>query len=181
MLIYDMPSKEDMQVGLPLRSVLDIQYTEILEASGLPRDLIYLTPLVGCTPLVAVEETQSAKAMEVVRAPKPAEVEACQKRIHEIIYAVDPKLIFIAGVMAFKSLVPGQYRLSDTTLSKAAGKLFAATVPGRTRPISYPVMAIMGPIDIMKNPSAADHGPIGITSTAVKKALEYVRYVEDMK
>ena len=34
MLIYDIPSKEDMLMGAPMRAVLDTQYLEILEAGG---------------------------------------------------------------------------------------------------------------------------------------------------
>lgn len=178
MLIYDMPSKEDMLLGATMSSALDCSYLEIFEAGGLSRDLLFITPLVGCAPLIAVGETQSSQATTVVRPPKKHEITACMKRVHDLIYAVDPKLIFVAGELAFRELVPGINRLNATTLGKAAGLLYEARVPGKTRPLTYPVMAVMSAAAVQKNPSAAAHGPIGVTAKAIEDAVKYVEYVE---
>lgn len=178
MLIYDMPSQDDMAVGAPMRSILDVQYLEVMEASGISREELFLLPLVGCSPLVKVEETQNSSATEVVRSPRAKEVEACIKRVHDTIYTVDPHLIFLAGEMSFKALVPGTYRIMDTTLAKAAGKIFTAVVPGKTRPLLYAAMPLPSPQDVYQNPSAASHGPIGIMSKAIEDVLKYVAYLE---
>lgn len=180
MLIYDVPNKEDTHFGEPLMNALDNTYLEIFEAGGLSRDDMFITPLVGCSPLYSVVETQTSKATTVVRPPKAPEIAACRKRITDLIYAVDPRLIFVAGLLSWKELVPGTLRLQDTTLHRAAGKIYTAVVPGRRQPISYPVVALLGPNDVMKNPSPAPHGPIGITAQAVENAVRYVKYVEKL-
>ena len=162
-------------------NVHDASYLEIFEAAGLAREEIFIAPLVGCAPLHHVGETETTRATQIVRPPKAAEIEACQKRVYELIYAVDPRLIFTAGFLSWKLLVPSVHRLHITSISRAAGKLFNCYVPGREQPIRYPVMALLGPMEVVKNPSPAAHGPIGLTAAAVESAIRYVEYVEIMR
>lgn len=177
-LVYDAASMFDAGDGLPLSSPDDLILRTVLEDGGIAPERIYISPLVACPPTVVVPETQTSKATVKARLPKAQEIAACQKRLHDLIYAVDPRLIFAAGMLSWKTLVPATSRKFDTNFGKIAGKLYDAYVPGQNGPVRYPVMPILFTTDLHKNPNPAPHGPLGVTLAAVKRAKEYVAFLE---
>lgn len=180
-LVYDCASLEDATDGMPLTTSDDHILRSVFTDAGLDLSTVYITPLVACPPTIIVPETQTSAAMAKLRPPKVEEILSCQKRLHDLIYAIDPRLIFAAGMLSWKMLVPADSRKYDTNYAKAAGRLYNAHVPGQQGPVRYPVMPILFSSDLHKNPNPAAHGPIGATIAAIKRAVNYVNFLEEQR
>lgn len=177
-LVYDCASIEDNASDGALSTIADKTLREVLTYSGIKPEDIYFLPLVACAPTVKIPATQTSPERQQLRLPTTDEVMSCHKRVTDLVYEIDPYLIFAAGVTAWKALVPNTARRFDTTLAKAAGRLYTAFIPGRNGPVRYPLMPILFSDALIKNPNPAAHGAIGATVAAVDQARQYVEYVE---
>ncbi len=177
-LVYDCASIEDNASDGALSTIADKTLREVLQYVGITDRDIYFLPLVACAPTLLVPATQTSPERRQLRLPTTDEVGACHKRVTDIIYAIDPYLIFAAGIVSWKALVPNTARRFDTTLAKAAGRLYDAYIPGRNGPVRYPLMPILFSDALVKNPNPAAHGAIGAMVAAIDRARQYVEYVE---
>lgn len=179
MLIYDTCSLEDSVVGNVLSTEYDTALRNIFSELDLPISDMFVTPLVACPPTAMVEATESSERTRRLRLPSATEIDLCSKRMFDLIYAVDPKLIFAAGLLTWKALVPAPNRRFTRTLAKAAGQIFDGAVPGRQGPLRYPVMPILFSDSLLKNPNPAAHGPVGLTTLHIAAAKRYLQYLKE--
>ena len=112
------------------------------------------------------------------RDPSTEEVDECRPRLDALIYALDPRLIFAVGQVAWKTLVKPKDRGGHNVLSDAAGELTSTYVMGKVRPVRYAVMPLLPPKQIIANPTSADHGPIATTLEALIRARTYVNMLK---
>lgn len=82
------------------------------------------------------------------RNPSTQEIKACNERLIETIYRVDPIIIIAAGKISLETLMGKKV----ASIQKLCGRLIDITVPGKAVDITYPVMPIMHPAFLSRNP-----------------------------
>ncbi len=175
LVIYDTPTPYEAAAGVPMSGREGDLFVDLLKAAKLSVDDIYVTAMLGCWPSMSLPETQDRPAREVDRDPEKEEIVACLPRVLEIIYRVDPLVIFTMGALPFKTLV----RTGSRSLDKSIGEMFTAVIPGRTLPeVAYDVIPLMGIRAIMMSPSYADHGPLATTAEHLAKGRNYATWLE---
>lgn len=93
----------------------------------------YLTNIVGCP---APED----------RPPAGPEIKACESRISELIYLMDPRLIVAMGKLA-ASMVTG---ISNLPLTSKHGQIFDTEFNGLTTKLIYPVVPVFSTSHLLK-------------------------------
>lgn len=179
LLVYDTPTANDVEQAGPMSGKEGDELVNLLEEAGIALRDVYCTPIVGCRPLTFVPETELLEAHVLDRAPNKKEVTACYPRVQEIIYRVDPLVIFTLGVVAWKVLVKPHDRGRFTSLDKAVGELFTTRISGRWLPeVPYDVISLLSIQQILSQPSYAAHGPRATTARYLHKGRHYAEYVE---
>lgn len=170
LLLYEKPSESETD-DFALMSFL-------LSEAKIDVDDTYLTPLVGCRPTMFVPETEGSEAQLRDREPAKEELKACRPRVQELLYRVDPRLIFTFGSLAYTQLVKKADRGIYTSLDKAIGEMFVARMPGRMAPeVTYDVIPLLSMKAIMASPSSAAHGPLATTIAALHKGNIYASFL----
>lgn len=105
---------------------------------------VYLSNTVLCRP-------------EENRDPIPKEIEACRPRLLEEIYLVDPIIIVTAGRVAAEAVIGRKI-----SITQMRGELFDVEVPGRIRPIKYPVLAVLHPSFLLRSNDFKQKGGNGV-------------------
>jgi uracil-DNA glycosylase family 4 len=105
------------------------------------------------------------------RTPVAAEIKACWERLYNIIYTLDPDIIFAVGKTAVQTLTR-----SNKAVTKYSGSLFDIQVPGRVRPYTYSVMPVAHPSYLLR---VADWKvPGGQFETALKALYEGLKIAD---
>lgn len=179
LVITEGPSEEDISQNMLLSGDEGQLVEDMLDRAGIDaRKNVFYTSIVACRPYVLIPATDDTPERTQSRGPDKAEIEACQPRVEEIAYLVDPRIIIVMGDEPWKALVSTKHRGKHKTISTAAGELFDSWIPGRLRPVRYPVMATLAPKQLIANPSVATHGPIATTIEAFMKASRYVNLLK---
>ncbi len=105
---------------------------------------VYLTNVAMCRP-------------EENRDPIPKEIEACRPRLLEEIYLVDPIIIVTAGRVAAEAVIGRKI-----SITQMRGELFDVEIPGRIRPIKYPVLAVLHPSFLLRSNDFKQKGGNGV-------------------
>jgi DNA polymerase len=178
-LLFDSPAEEDMRAGRP-GATDEIHYLldHLHKAGGLDPKRTFRASVVACRPYVVIPATEENEEHIQERKPDREEIQACQPRLHETIYLVDPRIIVAMGELSWKAVVTTRDRGRDNTIAKAAKKLYVTHISGRTTTITYPVMATVSPQQMLANPSAAKHGPTAATAQALRRAVKYVEWLK---
>lgn len=152
----------------------------LLEAAGIDARQTFRTALVGCRPYVVLPATEEQEAQEQDRAPMREELATCEPRITDIIYTVDPYIIVAMGDLPWKSLVESKNRKYDTTIAKAVSTsdVYDCWIPGKLRPVRYPVLPIYSLDHMVKNPSAASHAPIAVSVDQLTRAKRHIEVLK---
>jgi uracil-DNA glycosylase family 4 len=151
---------------------------ELLERAGIEVGDIYATPLVGCRPVTHVPATAERPAHVADRDPTKAEIQACHARISELIYRVDPMLIFGLGPLVWRTLVHGADRLVHRTFESALGEVCVTRVDGRVvKQMQYDVMPLLSVKQLIQSPSEAPHGAVTLTINNLKRGKRYVEWL----
>lgn len=178
LLIYDTPTEIDVHAALPMAGSEGDLLAALVEQARIKLEDVYCTPLLGCRPTVLLPETGSEPARLVDRAPVAEELNACAPRWKELIYRLDPLVIFTLGADPFAQLVRGPDRGKYKALEKAIGELFITRVPGRWIPeVTYDVIPLMSMKQIMAKPSHAAHGPLATTARHLHKGRAYAEFL----
>ncbi len=82
------------------------------------------------------------------RNPTNNEIKACNGRLLETIYQVDPKIIITAGKIALETVMGKKV----SSIQKMSGSLLDITLPGKMVEVNYTVMPILHPAFLMRNP-----------------------------
>ena len=176
LFVCDAPEEEDMRAGVPLMG----RHGEILY--NMIKKVEYedyaVTTAVGCRAYTVLPPIDDQPEQVRDRDPSTDEVEECRPRLDRMIYALDPRLIFAVGQVAWKALVKPKDRGGHNVLSDAAGELTSTYIQGRARPVRYAVMPLLPPKQIIANPTSADHGPIATTLEALIRARTYVNAIK---
>jgi uracil-DNA glycosylase family 4 len=179
LLLFDTPTENDAYNALPMSGSEGDLLVELLEKAGMSLEEVYCTPLVACRPVVFLPETVDQKARVLDRAPNAEELLACSPRIREIIYQIDPLVIFTMGDVTWKAMVRAKDRGTSKSLDKAIGDLFLTRLPGRWVPeITYDVIPLMSMRQIVAQPSFAAHGPLSTTARHLHKGRVYAEFIE---
>lgn len=178
-IVFDVPSEQDAEIGTPMTGREGNLLEELLTEAGIEIRDVFCVPLLGCRPTQYLPETDDNEARVIDRAPTKEEVKACFPRVQEIIYRVDPLVIFTLGDLAWKVLVEPKSRGVHTSLEKAVGYLFTTKVPGRWLDhVRYDVIALLSMQHIYAKPSVAAHGPRQITLRYLHQGRIYAEHIE---
>lgn len=178
LLVYESPTETDASSGLPMVGQEGDLLVDLLGRANIPPAEVYCTPLVGCRPTVVLPATEYEVSRVADREPSAEEFKACAPRLKEIIYRLDPLIIFTLGPGPFSQLVRGPDR-RNTSYEKALGDLFTTRVPGRWLPeVRYDVIPLMSMHQIMQKPSTAAHGPRATTAEHLTKGRAYASFLE---
>lgn len=82
------------------------------------------------------------------RNPYLKEIKACNDRLNETIYTIDPVIIIAAGKPSIETLLGKKV----SSIQKICGRLVDITFHGKMIDITYPVMPILHPAFLMRNP-----------------------------
>jgi len=175
LVLTEAPSQADIEDGILLSGEEGMLVEDMLEKAGIsPTKDVFRTSLVACRPFVILPATDDTPERQQDRGPDKTEIDACWPRVQEIIYLVDPRIIIVMGDGPYKAVVSTKARGHHNTISTAAGELFETFVPGRLRPVRYPVIATLSAKQLIANPSVAAHGPIATTIESFMRASRYV-------
>jgi DNA polymerase len=176
LFVYDAPEEADTKTGTPLMGRHgEILYNLIKKAEY---ESYAVTTVVGCRAYTVLPPIEDQPEQIRDRDPSTEEVDECRPRLDALIYALDPRLIFAVGQVAWKTLVKPKDRGGHNVLSDAAGELTSTYVMGKVRPVRYAVMPLLPPKQIIANPTSADHGPIATTLEALIRARTYVNMLK---
>lgn len=176
LLIGDVPSKSDERYAVPLSDEAGDTLGAILESAAIPIDRVYCTYALGCRPEVWLEMPEESGGPQWCLAPpKKEHLEACKKRVQQIIYRVDPRIIITMGEVPLKMLVGGRI----PKMTEAAKRLYECEIPGIQMNVRYPIMCTLSPQDVIKNPSVAAHGPSSVMLECFDRARQYVNWLEE--
>lgn len=179
LFIYESPTEHDVDQSLPFTGREGRVIEDILEEAKVDFRSIFCTALLGCRPTKFQPATVDQEERVLDREPTKEEVEACFPRIQEIIYRVDPHLIFSFGPLAFKTLILPADR-TRKLYADAVGDIFLTRVPGRLVPsVPYDVMQLLSIKKILANPSRAKHGAFGTTVENIAEGCKYAQFVEE--
>ena len=105
------------------------------------------------------------------RDPEPTEIENCKDRLLKTVYIADPKIIISVGAFAAKTLMNKR----SFSITKERGRLHDVTVPGTHIGIKYPVISILHPAYLMRNPDFENSDGIwAATKKDLKKVFQLV-------
>lgn len=164
------PGAKEDEKGLPfIGDAGSFMKKVLLKKAGIKMDDFFITNIVCCRPFI-LNERQKRKD----RDPTKAEIGACIPRLFETIYTIDPILIVTLGALA-----------SDT-LARTKGKGFAITkkrgeiipgneiiIPGKTMELRYPMLPILHPSYLLRNPD------IGVGGWIEKTVDDFIRVREN--
>lgn len=102
--IGEAPGRSEDRCGEPFVGAAGKILSEALEASGMPRESVYITNVVKCRP-------------PDNRVPNCSERESCSEYLQREIQAIAPKIVCILGNTAFNSVLGG------TGITKHRGKI----------------------------------------------------------
>lgn len=181
LIVVDSPTAADVSSGgYLLGGDASDLLTDLLDAAHIPLDSVYVTGAVGCRPYSIVPATEAEPERESDRNPEPGELVACSKRLADLVYATDPRVIIALGDVAWKALVKKKDRDSNglRDISRACASLFhTETLGKRGFMMRYPVMAAYSLRQINSNPNSASQGPLNATIRAMSLARNFVEWV----
>lgn len=177
--LYDVPTEDDEFASSPMYGEHGALLSDLMMQAGIDKSRSYCTPIIGCRPTVVIPATEDQPERIAERTPVKEEIDACRQRVHDLIYAVDPRVIFAVGDVAWKYLVRTKDRAMATTIDKARGDIFVARMPGLyAHEITYPVIPLLSMKQIMQNPSAAKVGPLTLAIKDMSLGRTYVEYLK---
>lgn len=179
LFIYDTPTEQDADTSSPMSGDHGDLLVDLMETAGIKNTVSYCTPLLGCRPTILLHATDTDPERIADRAPSKEELEACRPRVDELIYRIDPRLIFTLGDLPWKALVKAKDRGTDTTLDKAVGKIQLTRVQGKICVVDYPVIPLLSMKQILASPGSAKHGPLATTIKYLTQGLRHVDYVKN--
>lgn len=109
------------------------------------------------------------------RDPFRPEIDTCKERLYEQIRLVDPMLILAAGRLAAQNLT-GNRTLAVT---KERGNIFDVEFPGLYGPYVVPVMAMIHPAALLRNPDMNEGGDLSDTIKDFQQAAHIVRLARE--
>lgn len=179
LFVYEAPTEGDAQHALPFTGKEGYLIQEILNLAEVNHSDVFCAPLVGCRPTLYQAATADHDERVLDREPTKEELAACLPRVQQLIYRVDPLIVFTFGNLAYRTLVRTKDR-RNLSLDKAVGELFTIRVPGKLfDEVPYDVMPLMGIAKILANPSRARHGTLATTARHLMKGARYARFVEE--
>lgn len=177
--LYDVPAEEDEAVGSPMSGDHGKMLLDLMGHAKIDNKLAYCAPLLGCRPKMIIPATDDAVERVVDKAPLKEEIVACTPRVLELLYVVDPQVIFAVGDLAWKFLVKPKDRGIQGTLDKARGDIFVHRRAGiYHHEITYPVIPILGMKQLFQNPSNSATGPLTLAIRDLTKGRMHVEYVK---
>lgn len=165
MIVGEAPGPDEDQIGVPFVGRSGKVLTDIIRKIGWSRKDLFIDNVVACFPH-NLEEGNAT-----IREPSIAEISACNDRIMETIYRVDPILIITLGVKALRGLTG----IGDS-LGKVRGEMFFAKVPGFYKYVSYPLIPTWHPAHLVRNPTHRVGSPL----TEVWEDFKYAKKMVDL-
>lgn len=177
LLIGEVPTKSDERYATPFSDEAGEAVSVLLKSACIDVEDVYLTHVLGCRPEVWLDDIpeEDGGPRWCLTKPKKEHLEACKKRVHQIIYRVDPRIIITMGDLPLRVLVGGRI----PKIMEAVKQLYDCWVPGLRMNVRYPIMATLSPQDIISNPSTAAHGPSAIMLECFDRARRYTEWLEE--
>ncbi len=106
-LVGEGPSAADNHTGFPFSGPAGNMLDEVLVASGLTRNDIWLTNIIKCR-AVGVKDGELKN-----RPPKATEIKACSKWLDNELTLIQPSVILCLGAPAAKALLNPRFRITE--------------------------------------------------------------------
>jgi uracil-DNA glycosylase family 4 len=178
LFIYDTPSAGDAEMGHPMTGREGDLFVDLLKAAKISMDEIYVTPMVGCWPARLLPDTADKPAHWIDRDPEKEELIGCLPRVEEIIYRIDPLLIFTMGMLPWRTLC----HPSKASLEKAVGDRYTAHIRGRHLPqVPYDVIPLLSIRAMVASPSYAHHGPLASTARHIMRGATHAAFLDETR
>lgn len=134
----------------------DVFY-QVCESANINPDHVLVTSIVGCIPRISPTEDTEVK-------PKAEHRKKCVPRVLDIIRTVDPYVLLVSGQLAFGYLVPTKSKGTSRTYKSAVSKSDTyRSIPIGPCKVTYPIVPIYSPNDILTYPTKAARGPFSET------------------
>ena len=180
LLVYETPTAGDVEQARPFTRKEGYLLQDLLNHAKVDHGDVFCTPLVGCRPTLFQPATADQEERLLDREPTKEELAACWPRLEQILYRVDPLIVFAFGALAMKVLVNPKDRSRVPSHDKAIGDLFLTRVPGHLmQEVTYDVMPLLGIKKILANPSSAAHGTLATTARHLHKGARYAAFIEE--
>lgn len=107
------------------------------------------------------------------RNPTNNEIKACTDRLLKTIYRVDPIIIIAAGKISLETLLGKKV----ASINKLCGRLVDITIPGEVVDLVYPIMPILHPAHLARNPDLGKKN--GFWETTLQSLITVRKIVEN--
>jgi len=145
MIVGEGPGPDEDSDGRPFIGRSGELLDEFLSRIGWPRESVFVDNVVACWP-----HKEEEGGRYITRKPSSSEIKACQWRLWETIYRVDPLIIIALGASALSGLTG-----AGGGISKARGEMYMAQVPGFYKKINYPVFPTYHPAFLLRKPNVS--------------------------
>jgi DNA polymerase len=176
LIVGEAPGAEEDKTGYPFQGKSGKTLDDFLKVAGLSRETdLFITNVVGCRPTMENVDERTGELKTENRNPSRKEREACQARLEETIYIVDPLLIITLGKVAFQALTG-----KSTIFTKLRGQVQTIDLPGRHGNVRYPVLPMYHPAFLERTFNFKASGPWGDTGKDFLMAcniIDELRYV----
>lgn len=181
LFLEEAPNEEDEGTQKILAGHRGDLLRAILKNVGIHPTEVHLGYAVACRPKALIEATETEPEREETLPASKEALLACRPRVYQTIYQVDPRIIIAFGKLTLKGIgaLDNWGKKAPNKISTAHGQLYQVSIPGVYFPVTYPVMGCLSLDYAIKNPSVAAHGPTAQITKALKRARNYVEWVEE--
>lgn len=175
LVIGEGPGAEEDRTGRPFIGPAGEVLSGFTEAMSLDRDAdMFVTNVVCCRPTIESVDDRTGQLKIDNRQPSKDERLACNPRLLEIIYIVDPMIIITLGRVPYQVLFGRVPKMESLR-----GRIQTFRMEGRYTTIKYPVMPIYHTAYLLRTHDKRPEGPWGKTMKDWVKVCDVIDYLRE--
>lgn len=141
MFISKGPGGVEDQTGEPWSTMQGSVFEELLKQLGRSFDSVFVDNLVACAPFQ--RDLQNPDRV-VIGNPQPEHIAACSRRLHDVIYTVDPLVVVALGAVPGRVLSGQKGKITDV---RRCVRMFK--IPGVLKHVAYPLITTYSPAGLV--------------------------------
>jgi DNA polymerase len=175
LIIGEAPGEEEDRTGRPFVGPAGEVLNGFLNSMSLSREHdVFVTNTVCCRPTQEDVDERTGKIKVDNRQPSKDERTACNPRLKEIIYLVDPILIITLGRVPYQVLFGRVPKMESLR-----GRIQTFRMQGRKVEIKYPVMPLYHTAYLLRTHDKRTEGPWGKTAKDWVKVCNVIDYLRE--
>lgn len=163
------PGEEEDKTGTPFSGASGEILEDYIIDSRLVQDDIILLNILGCRPYDVIMDTKLGKPVAENRDPSKIELDACRALWQQVLYICDPLVVMALGKPTVKELTR-----KTPTMTNDVGKFLLCAIPGRVKPVRYPVMVNYHPAFLARNGDVHKGGPWHRSAVVWRRTAYYL-------